>query len=124
MGCIRLLFVGLPRLLGDILKVELQGHADMEIVAEAVTLDRVAEVAGRTGPDLIVVATSHATLPQECRSLMYRNSHTSTMSIAEDGTKVSLYRLRLHRVAVEETSPQGIVGAIRRAARGRLYSSE
>lgn len=120
MRCIRLLFVALPRLLGDILKGELESHEDVEVVAEVATLDRVAESAARTRPDLIVVATSHATLPRECRSLMYISPHTRTMSIAEDGTRVGLYRLWPHRVTVEEVSPQGLVSVMRRAARHSL----
>jgi DNA-binding NarL/FixJ family response regulator len=110
---IRLLFASLPTMLSEILRTAANGDPDLKIVEEMPTLEGIAEAAGRTRPDVLVVGVEDGGLPRECARAMYERPRASTLAVSPDGQIASAYRLRPYGIAMENASSGEIIAAIR-----------
>jgi DNA-binding NarL/FixJ family response regulator len=115
---IRILIVGIPRLLRELIERAVSAETDMRIVpeSEAVPPAAFSEVAAREGPDVAIVALTDSALPGECRQFLDERAHVKVLGIGPSNGQATLYRLRPEQVVLGEVSPQEVVAAIRAAA--------
>jgi DNA-binding NarL/FixJ family response regulator len=113
---IRILIVGIPRLLHELIERAMGAEPDMEIVSRSDSLADFAEVAEREEPDFAIVALTDSRLPGECREFLDERARVKLFGIGPADGQATLYRLRPERVVLGEVSPQEVVAAIRAAA--------
>lgn len=112
---IKILLVGMPRLMADIIEFGLDAHPDMLIVGK---LDSRAELVAqtrRTHPDFLVLDLDDARLPEECDAMFAESPHMRVLGLERDGAEAALYELRPRRAALGSISPSELAIAIRSA---------
>lgn len=108
---IRILTVGLARVLGDMIAVD----ADMEVMEALPDRGDMLRVAGRTNADVVILALDDGELPEECIGLFEAHPRIKVVGVAGRGRQVYLYDLRPSRRVLGEVSPSELADAIRRA---------
>ncbi len=68
-------------------------------------------------PDILVVSISDTDLPPACEELMTEQPRLRVIAVAGDARRAYMYELQPRRIPLGEVSPQGLVHAIRTAAR-------
>jgi DNA-binding NarL/FixJ family response regulator len=107
-GTLRILVVGLPRLVREMIERSLAAQPDMEVLG------------GRDSdsPDFVVCGLDFPWLPDQYRELLEEQPRARVLGIEAAGGHAYLYELRPQRVAIGEVSPDDIVAAIRTTAAG------
>jgi DNA-binding NarL/FixJ family response regulator len=114
---IRILLVGLHRLMSDIVELGLQAEPDIEIVGVLATPALLPSVVRAKRPDLLVVGTDGTQLPEECGPVFAERPDLRMLGIQqEDMAEAAVYELRPHCVPLGQISPSDLAVAIRRAA--------
>ena len=109
----RILLVGLPRLLEDIVTRILEEAEDLELVGVTRETDDLAGAASRTRPDVVAVQGAD---PRLVTSLFLQDPRVAVLVIDEEATGSSLCVLKPECVRVGQLSPDSLVAAIRDAA--------
>jgi DNA-binding NarL/FixJ family response regulator len=107
-GTLRILVVGLPRLVRDMIERSIKAQPDMEVVGKA----------GAGSPDFVVCGFDFPWLPDHQRALLEAQPNAKVLGIEAAGGHAYLYEMRAQRVAIGEVSPDDIVAAIRTTAAG------
>ena len=118
MSEIRLVFAGLPQMLSEIIRNAAGATKDLKVVDERGTLAELAEAAHRSHPHVLVVGSADGRLPSECVPLMYESPHTGTVTITDDGTRTTAFRLVPRGEPIENASAGQIIEAIRELKTG------
>jgi DNA-binding NarL/FixJ family response regulator len=113
---IRILLVGMPQLMSDIVEVELEAQPDMEIVAVLDSLSSLLGVARQTRPDVLVLSVGGTSLPEECGPVFAERPELRVLGIEQEAVEASLFELRPRCVPLGAVSPADLAVAIRGAA--------
>ena len=116
MDAIRILLVGMPQLMSDILEFELETQPDMEIVAVLASLSSLLRVARLTRPDIVVLGLGGTSLPEECGPVFAELPELRVLGVEQDAAEACLYELRPHCVPLGAISPADLAAAVRTAA--------
>lgn len=117
MGTLRILVVGMPRLVRDMIERTIKAQPDMEVIVDEHGVDGLGGDGG-SAPDFVVCGLDFPWLPDEFRTLLEEQPRAKVLGIDAAGGHAYLYELRPQRVAIGEVSPEDIVEAIRLAAAG------
>ena len=119
---IRVVLVGIPQLLADIVEELITRQPDIELVG-SVAADRDLAVAiGRTRPDVVLCRASGAALPAAYSEILEADPHVRLLAIDPGDRTGFVYDLRPVRTPLE-VWPQGLIEAIRSAwTRDRPFS--
>jgi hypothetical protein len=104
---VKAILIGVPRLLGELLR-----DAGMEVLADVATPDEAVETLEAHGDSLAVVASDvHVAAVHE---LLAHAPRARMLAISDDGTRATLYELRLHATPLADLSPAAIVAVLSR----------
>jgi DNA-binding NarL/FixJ family response regulator len=119
---IRVILVGLPQLLADIVEELIAGQPDIEFVGSVAAYRDLRRVIRRAQPDVILCRASGSTLPAGYGEILEAHPHVRLLAIeARDGTGFA-YDLRPVRAPLD-VWPEGLIDAIRSAwTRERPFS--
>jgi hypothetical protein len=109
----RILLVGLPRLLEEIVTRILAETEDLVLVGVTPEVDSLARVASRTRPNVVVVQGADRQL---VTSLFLQDPRVALLAIDEGARRSSLCLLKPECNRVGDLSPESLVAAIRDAA--------
>ncbi len=112
----RLLLAAVPPILSDIIRDALADVHGVEVVRETAGED-LAESVARSRADVLVTEDAGQELSDRHLGLMYRHPRLKLLTISPDGRRAALYRLMPRRRLLVDVSPDGLVAAIRGAAR-------
>jgi hypothetical protein len=122
---IRVLLANPPGVLRTVIEHAVSAQSDMRLVgdhegrdAHATTLsNRIAELAERDGPDVVVVERADAWSVQSLDGLLYEYPRLAVLAVTGGGREAHLRVLRPHDEMFADVSPMGIVAAIRESRR-------
>ncbi|MEV6847952.1 hypothetical protein [Actinoplanes sp. NPDC051411] len=118
MDQIRILVIGAPGVLRDVVVDVIQNSADLRIVGVAADPGAVPEPFGAAADvvcDLGAEAGGSLLAPYEL---------IKVVSVRDDGRRAQLWELRIHRTELGELSPLRLIETIRRRSPGAPPSSE
>jgi hypothetical protein len=111
---IRILLVGVPPLLGDILRRA--GETDVRVVGEWTAASGVAGAVDERDANVVVVGAPDRALPHVASALFDRHPRLLVIAITLDGRRATLHMLRPHSQRLGDVSAGGLAAAIRAAA--------
>jgi hypothetical protein len=115
---IRVLIVGLPRLLMEMVEEAVREQTGMEVVAANVDVSEFEAAVAETRPEFAIVGLDRDELPGECRDFFDERARVKVLGIGSSEGNAYLYKLRPERSALGEVSPDDVVAAIRAASTG------
>jgi hypothetical protein len=113
---IRIAFVGLPRMMGEIIRDALADQTDLRVVAE---YESAADL--RAGANEIVdtlIAEKSTLTGDELRRTFAEYPAVKVLVIEDDGTGAYFYELHPRRTPLGELSPARLVAILRESSRG------
>ena len=115
---IRVLIVGLPRLMTELVEDAFREHNGIEVVATSVDLPDFGQAVAQTAAEFAIVGLESDALPGECREFLDERARVKLLGIGSNNGKAYLYKLRPEISTLGEVSPRDVVAAIRAAATG------
>lgn len=112
----RILLVGMPTMLLDILTEVITSQRDFEVVATMTTAKNVGPAARRARATVIIAREAGGDAELGPAVLISAQRSMKVITLAEDGQQGYLCELRPHRVALGEMSADRLLAAIRVAA--------
>jgi hypothetical protein len=113
---IRVLVLGLPRLIGDLVVRMVEAEPDMCVVGEPHARQELATAAHVHTPELVIVGLEEERLPAECEAFLRDRARVKLLGIEAFDGRAVLYELRPERRSLGSVTQDEIVGAIRAAA--------
>lgn len=113
---IRILIVGMPRLLRELVERAVSEQTGMEVVATSAELAAFGETVAATRPEFAIVPADNGELPLDCRDFFRERARVKVIGIGPIDGHAYLYKLCPERVALGEISPDDVVAAIRAAS--------
>ena len=107
----RIILVGLPRMLNDVVKQIIDEQPDLEVVAEVGCESDVAHAVA--GHDAELVIADPSCTDGAIERLVGRRSSLRLLEVQANGRWSCLSELRPHRVPLGEISPERLLEAIR-----------
>jgi DNA-binding NarL/FixJ family response regulator len=122
---IRILLAEMPRMMREIVESAVSTQADMQIIGaiEERLVERGALTAAaearveRADADVVILGLQRDDEARAYDRLLYVRPRLTLLAITGDGRGAFLYELRPHKVPIGDVSPEGLLGAIRTAAR-------
>jgi hypothetical protein len=111
---IRVILVGIPQLLADIVEELIARQPDIELVGAVEASRDLRRTVRRTQPDVIVCRASGARLPPAYCELLEAHPHLRVLAIEASDRTGFAYDLRPVRTPLD-VWPQGLIDAIRSA---------
>jgi chemotaxis response regulator CheB len=109
----RVLLLGMPTMLRQILRRALAEPAEFEIVDGLALVDLRSSHVLATEPDVIIVDAEHAST-ETANALLYRRCAMRILGISADGQRSTLYEMHPHRVSLGDLTPASLVAVLRR----------
>jgi len=113
----RILLLGMPRILRDLIRSIVDRQPDMRVVGELedghIDLRRVE----RPRADFVIVGLHDSDLPDVCDRLLRHRPETKIVGVSQEGRRAVLYELRPHAEPLGEMSQQVLLDVIRGQAR-------
>jgi hypothetical protein len=111
---VRIVLVGMPRLLHEITKDAIAAHPWARVVAEYEAPVPLVHAVHECHAHVAVVGDG-PDVEAQATALLAADRRTSVLAISRDGRETYLYELRPQRHALGEVSPERLVEAIRNA---------
>jgi DNA-binding NarL/FixJ family response regulator len=109
---IRIVLVGMPRMLREIVREIVTTQLDMSVVAETTDPAALLRLLRRKDAQL-VVAGADDLQGADVERLLDAHPRLKLLSIRDDGRQILLYELRPRKVALGELAPSTLAAAIR-----------
>jgi chemotaxis response regulator CheB len=116
-GEIRVLLVGLPGLLHDVIKDVLDRAPELTVVAEPSNPAELPDVMRRTGAEVVVCGLDEATAEQVNAQVLGPRARVKVMAIQDDGRRAVLWELRPNRREIGDLSIPVLVETVRHLIR-------
>jgi DNA-binding NarL/FixJ family response regulator len=113
---IRVLLVGMPRMLLDMIADIIALHREMMVAGKMQDTPDICAAVKKTRADVVVLNEPAIGSAQFHQELLYSRPHLGVLSIANDGRNFFLHTLRPVRTALGAVSPESLVQAIRSSA--------
>jgi DNA-binding NarL/FixJ family response regulator len=110
----RILLIGLPRLLAEIVTEVVGSGPDLELAGSVAATADVVRRVERLGADVAIMGFDDENL---VASLLTERPRLKILALAGDSREAWLYSLGAERVRLGELSPEGLVAAVRQAAK-------
>jgi DNA-binding NarL/FixJ family response regulator len=111
---IRILLGRMPRMLRDILYDAITSQTDLAVIEQADD-DALCATLSRADPDVVVLELREQGSRQEVAELLRRYPRATVLGVSPDGREAMLYALRPNVDFLYDTSPRGLLDAIRAA---------
>lgn len=109
----RILLVGLPRMLRDLITNIVNDQGDIRIVGHLRSDGVSLRDLERTEPDMIIVGLRDSKIPDVCKTLVERHAATKVVGLYGEGRRGILYELKPHAVMLGEVSRQMLLEIMR-----------
>jgi DNA-binding NarL/FixJ family response regulator len=109
---VKLVLVGLPRVLRDVMEAAVQTEADLEVVAETPDASGLAGLIAETGAHVVVADAEAVDEPRALR--LVASVSVRIVTLSGDGRRASLYECRPERRDVGQIEPQTLIGLLKR----------
>ncbi len=112
----RIVLVGLPRILREIVEHALHDEPDMAVIGAVPTLDELDAALAALGalePDVLVVALGAESEAPRLDRFLYAMPRLACLAIAGDARRAFLYELHPRATPLRDVSQDGLVQAIR-----------
>jgi hypothetical protein len=109
---VRVLLVGLPRMLSEIVRELVATQSDIAI-AEAMDPQVSVRELDRTGAHVVICARERR---DECRALLWVRPRLKVISVSGEGRDAELHELRPHEHLLGNLAPERLLAVIRSAA--------
>lgn len=110
---IRIMLVGMPRMLSDIIGNVVKKQSDIVVVGELSSRTGLAAEVQRLEPDVVVIGLEGSRLPDECESVFDVDPHVRVLGVSGDGRELFACELRPQSEALGEVSPEKLMQTIR-----------
>jgi len=112
----------MPQMLQDIVRTEVTGTYDFEVVGEIPKTDprfedRLFRETGERGADVVVTELWGEGIPELGGRLLYAYPTLGIVAVAGDGRRATRIEMRPQIIAIAEVSVSGLLDAIRAVAR-------
>jgi DNA-binding NarL/FixJ family response regulator len=112
---VRILLVGLPQMVRDMLEHAIGEQPDMALVGAAERA-KLFELTRAAEPSFVIVDAEDDSLPDDCRRLLAERPCLRVLGVESRAGQATLFELRPSRIVIGAVSPTDIVEAIRAAA--------
>jgi hypothetical protein len=113
---IRIVVIGLPQILRDVITDIVADQPDMELVGDLPENADPAMIEDLGGTFVAVGAGPSGELPDVCKGLLERQAHgLRILGLSAEGRRGYLYELRPTEVAIGDVSPERLLNVIRAA---------
>lgn len=102
-------------MLRDILRDAITSQADLAIVDPADGRETLLATLDRTDPDVVVLGVGEHGSSGEVAELLQRHPRATVLTVSANGREARLYALRPNVDCLPDTSPQGLLDAVRAA---------
>jgi hypothetical protein len=113
---IRVLIVGLPRLLHELFEKAFAEHPGFTLVPACNGLDRIADSVEAVRPDYVVVPLDGEQLPLACRTLLQSHARVKVIGVQEQHGHARLFRLQPTERPLDDVPPHELVRRIEEIA--------
>jgi hypothetical protein len=120
---IRILFMEMPRVLGEIVEALLAREDDMRPVGSVRVPAELLPEVDRTRAELVIWFLPDHELPQLCSELLDAYPRVKVLALEQDGRRGFIYRLLPQQLPLGEIWPERLSEAIRNAAGSWLAKS-
>lgn len=110
---IRVLISDVPQWVYDLLRKEMESHADMEVVGPRVTRDALLRDIAERQPDVVILEPLGEHDREHCTRLLYHFPRAGAVVISPDQRDAHLFALTLSDRELGNVSPRELVGVIR-----------
>src|SRR4051794_31647586 len=105
----------MPRMLRDILSDAITTQADLAIVDPSEGSEALLAAIERSDPDVVVLGVGGNESTGEVTELLRRHPRATVLTVSANGREARLYALRPNVDRLSDTSPQGLLDAVRAA---------
>lgn len=112
----RILLVGLPKMLEEIVSHFLRSERDMEVTGTALKGNGLPKKVARTRPDVVLLGEDD---PPLAAALLEQSPRLTVLAVGEESRNSWLYRLNPERTSLGALSPDRLVQTVRKAVRPR-----
>lgn len=109
---LRILLVGMPRIVREMLERTIAEQPDMLLVGVAAR-EQLLPATRETRPDFVVVGVEGEEPPDDCRRLLGEQPHVRVLGLEANAGTAYLYELRPEMSPLGEVSPDDVVAAMR-----------
>ncbi|MGH7515681.1 MAG: hypothetical protein ACREOQ_22515 [Gemmatimonadales bacterium] len=102
-------------MLHDILHDAITSQTDLAVIDQAGEDEALFATLGRTDPDVVVLELKERGSQQEIAELLRRHPRATVLGVSPDGREAMLYALRPNVDFLYDTSPRGLLDAVRAA---------
>jgi hypothetical protein len=115
---IRVLVLGLSRLVETLVAAAFEDAHEVEIVASR-TLDELSDAIRDSRPDFIVVPLDGTELPPEAQQFLAEQAHVRVLGVEETNGRAYMYELVTEATEIRDAAPVDLLTAIRLVSAGR-----
>jgi hypothetical protein len=108
----RVILIGIPQLLADIVEELIARQPDMEVVGSVASNRGLRRVIRRARPDVVLCGVGGTRLPPAYGAILEAHPHVRVLAIEASGRTGFVYELRPVRTPLD-VWPQGLIDAIR-----------
>ena len=111
---IRVLLMGMPRLMSDMIRAIISSDENMSVVGEVRPDGGILRAVSSARADVMIIGDADGS-SDDCYEVLYRRPHLKIVSISADGRDGSLYELSPRVESIADISADGLITAIRSA---------
>jgi DNA-binding NarL/FixJ family response regulator len=111
---IRILLLGMPQILRDLIRSIVDRQPDMRVIDEIDDDPQDLRRLGRSRAEFVIVGLRDSTFPDVCDQLLLDRPRTKIVGVSQEGRRAFLYELRPHTQQLGEMSSQVLLDVIRR----------
>jgi len=108
----RVLLVGMPRMLRELVRDLVDDAGAVEIIGEASSDATAVAIARKEHVDVIVAGVESGGLPPEYDRLMAERPHLRVVAVASNGRHGTIHELRPHKQALGELGRETLLAAV------------
>lgn len=112
---IRVVLGQMPVLLGDILRVTLSEHPDLEVFSDRSSGTRVGAIVASTDADVAIIALPPTARDRLAEDLLRAHPRLTVVALADNARAGCVYRLKTHVTPLLDVTPGSLLAAVRQA---------
>ncbi len=111
----RVLLVGLPALLRDLVEQIVSESPDIEVVGDVDEARGLEEALEKTGAELVIATSANVEPTGKLRDALEARASLRVLALEKNAARGSLWSLRLERIDLAELSTETLVAVLRRS---------
>jgi hypothetical protein len=111
---VRVLLVGLPTMLRDLVAGALAGNPDVEVAGDLARVAGVGKAVSATGATVVVTASDDGAVPATFTRLLHDHPWLRVVALTPDGRRGTYAELRPHDTPLGDVTPERLAETIAR----------